>query len=380
MELELTPDEEFFAATTRRFLDERATTAEIRGMRDDPVGFIADDWKQGAELGWTSLLVSEADGGGTISGRALGDLTLVADEFGRHAAPGPLVPSSIVAGALSRWGTDDQKESVLAGLLSGDLIAAWCHGAPVAQHRLGDVALELVPSGDGFRLSGETGPIEAGAQADWLLVTARSGDGLTQLLVSGDAPGVTRRSMKGLDLTRRFATIAFDDAEIAATSVVGEVGGADDAVDWQFRVAIAVQLAEMVGAMQRALDMTIEWSFDRYSFGRPLASYQELKHRFADMKLWLESSHAIADTAAHAVEDDAPDAWELLSAGKAYIGHYGLELMHDCVQIHGGIGVTFEHDLHLFLRRVTVDAVQYGTVTEHRERLTAALEREEAAA
>ena len=94
---------------------------------------------------------------------------------------------------------------------------------------------------------------------------------------------------------RRFATVAFDDAEVAATSVVGEVGAAGDAVDWQLRVAIAVQLAEMVGAMQRALDMTIEWSFDRYSFGRPLASYQELKHRFADMKLWLESSHAIAD-------------------------------------------------------------------------------------
>src|SRR4029079_5282833 len=122
-----------------------------------------------------------------------------------------------------------------------------------------------------------------------------------------------RRPMQGLDLTRRFATIAFDDAEIAATSVVGGGGAAADAVDWQFRVAIAVQLAEMVGAMQRALDMTIEWSFDRYSFRRPLASYHELTPRFADMKLWLESSHAIADTAAHAVEDDAPDAWELLS-------------------------------------------------------------------
>ena len=157
-------------------------------MRDDPVGFIADDWKQGAELGWTSLLVSEADGGGTISGRALGDLTLVADAFGRHAAPGPLVPCSVVAGALSRWGTDEQKESVLAGLLSGDVIAAWCHGAPVGRHRLGDVGLELVSNGDGFRLSGVTGPIEAGAQADWLLVTARSGDGLTQVLVPATRP------------------------------------------------------------------------------------------------------------------------------------------------------------------------------------------------
>jgi alkylation response protein AidB-like acyl-CoA dehydrogenase len=380
MELELTPDQEFFAATTHRFLDEHSPTADIRAMRHDPVGFAADYWNQGAELGWTSLLVGEADGGGSMSGRALPDLTLVAHEFGRHAAPGPLVPTNLVAGTLSRWGSDEQKEAVLGGLLSGELVAAWCDGAPVGAHRLTDVAIDAVPSGGGFRLSGVTGPVEAGAQADWLLVTARSGDGLTQLLVPGDAPGVTRRPLEGLDLTRRFANLAFDDAEIAATAAVGEVGGAAGAFDWQLRVAITVQLAEMVGAMDRALEMTIEWSFDRYSFGRPLASYQELKHRFADMKLWLESSHAIADAAASAVEDDAPDAWDLLSAGKAYIGHYGVELMHDCVQIHGGIGVTFEHDLHLYLRRVTVDSMQNGSVTEHRERLTAALENEEAAA
>ena len=127
--------------------------------------------------------------------------------------------------------------------------------------------------------------------------------------------------------------------------------------------------------MDKALEMTIEWAFDRYSFGRPLASYQELKHRFADMKLWLEASHAIADGALHAVEDDLPQSWDLLSAGKAYIGRYGVELVQDCVQMHGGIGVTFDHDLHLYLRRVVLGSRNYGSVTEHRERLTAALEK-----
>jgi alkylation response protein AidB-like acyl-CoA dehydrogenase len=380
MDLELTPDQEFFAETTRRFLDERAPSAEVRAMRDDPDGFRSDYWRQGAELGWTSLLVDEADGGGTISGHPLGDLSLVAHEFGRHAAPGPLVPTNVVAATLSRWGTGDQKGTVLAGLLAGELVAAWCDGAPAGPHRLGEVGLDAIPSGDGFRLSGVSGPVEAGAQADWLLVTARADGALTQLLVPGDAAGVTRRRMEGIDLTRRFANVAFDDAEVDANALVGVAGEADAAVDRQRRLAIAVQLAEMVGAMQRGLDMTVEWSFDRYSFGRPLASYQELKHRFADMKLWLEASHAIADAAARAVEEDAPNAWDLLSAGKAYVGHYGVELMHDCVQIHGGIGVTFEHDLHLYLRRLTVDSVQYGTVGEHRERLTEALERQEAVA
>jgi alkylation response protein AidB-like acyl-CoA dehydrogenase len=133
--------------------------------------------------------------------------------------------------------------------------------------------------------------------------------------------------------------------------------------------------AESVGALQVAFDMTVEWAFDRYSFGRPLASYQELKHRFADMKVWLEASHAISDGAAAAVQSRAPEARELVSAAKAYIGHYGAELVQDCVQMHGGIGVTFEHDLHLYLRRVTVNRALYGTPAEHRQRLANLVEK-----
>jgi alkylation response protein AidB-like acyl-CoA dehydrogenase len=115
--------------------------------------------------------------------------------------------------------------------------------------------------------------------------------------------------------------------------------------------------------------MTVEWSFDRYTFGRALASYQEIKHRFADMKSWLEASHAISDGAAAAVQVGSPSARELVSAAKAYIGQYGDELLQDCVQIHGGIGVTFEHDLHLFVRRGVVNQGLLGTPADHRQRI-----------
>jgi alkylation response protein AidB-like acyl-CoA dehydrogenase len=126
--------------------------------------------------------------------------------------------------------------------------------------------------------------------------------------------------------------------------------------------------------MQRVFDMTLEWAFDRYTFGRPLASYQELKHRFADMKAWLEASHAISDVAADAVQDARADAGELVSIAKAYIGHYGTELVHDCVQLHGGIGVTYEHDIHLFVRRVTLDRSLFGTPADHRQRIASFVE------
>ena len=140
---------------------------------------------------------------------------------------------------------------------------------------------------------------------------------------------------------------------------------------------MAIACAESVGTMQTAFDMTVEWAFDRYSFGRPLASYQELKHRFADMKTWLEASHAISDAATGAVAGGSPDAAELLSTAKSFIGDYGSELLQDCVQIHGGIGLTFEHDLHLYLRRHTLDRALYGTPADHRQRITDIIEHRE---
>ncbi len=137
----------------------------------------------------------------------------------------------------------------------------------------------------------------------------------------------------------------------------------------QLQLALVVQTAEMVGAAERTFDFTVEWAFDRYSFGRPLASYQELKHRFADMKMWLEASHGLAAALAHDVQDEAASVVETASAAKAYMGEYLTELMQDCVQMHGGIGLTSDHDIHLFLRRVVADRAVFGTPADHRQRL-----------
>jgi alkylation response protein AidB-like acyl-CoA dehydrogenase len=376
VELEINSEQEFFVETTEKYLSARAPVTELRALRDDPTGFNRDYWLQGAELGWTSLLVNEDHGGGSLSGRPLGDLALLAFVFGRHAAPGPLVSSNIVAGALSAAGSAAQRADVLPGLLSGEVIGTWCYGEPRPHDRLGEVAVSATSSGDTVTISGVKRPVEGGVSADQFLVTAAvsGGEGLTQVLVEAGAPGVTVSPMHGVDLTRRFATVAFEGVEVPTSAVVGEPGKADREVDRQARIAVALEVTQMTGAMDKALEMTIEWAFDRYSFGRPLASYQELKNRFADMKLWLEASHAISDAAVRAVEDDAPNSWDLLSAGKAYVGHYGVELVHDCVQLHGGIGVTFDHDLHLYLRRVVLGSALYGTVAEHRARLTDQLE------
>jgi alkylation response protein AidB-like acyl-CoA dehydrogenase len=367
--VQLLSDQEFFRETTAKFLKAQAPAGTLRELRDDAAGFSPDYWCQGAELGWTSLLVSEDHGGGSISGQGLVDLTVVAHEFGRAAAPGPLVATNVVAAALSAAGTHTE---VLAGLLDGSQVAAWCHAEAGP---FGRVGLEVEADGDELVLRGVKRPVEAAAQASHLLVTGRTGDGLTQVLVPADAPGVSITPMQTVDLTRRFAQVAFDGVRVPADAAIGQVGKAEPEVERQLLHALAIVCAEQVGAMETAFEMTLEWAFDRYSFGRPLASYQEIKHRFADMASWLQASHAIADEAAAAVAAASPKASVLASAAKSYIGQYGAELMQDCVQLHGGIGVTFEHDVHLYFRRHTVDLASYGTPTEHRRRITDLVDR-----
>lgn len=377
MLVQLSSDQEFFRDTTATFLGEQMPVAELRRLRADPTGFDPEYWRRGAELGWTSLLVDEARGGGTISDNGLADLTLVAHEFGRFAAPGPLVATNVVAYALNASGTH---EDVLAGLLAGTSIATWCFAEGPPDHGFGTVRLDIGLEGDELVLNGVKRPVEAAAQASHLLVTGRTGDGLTQVLVPADAPGISVTPMQSTDLTRRFFAVAFDDVRVSADAVIGEVGKADTDVERQLQHALVMLNAEAVGAMQSAFDLTVEWVFDRYSFGRPLASYQAIKHRFAEMKVWLEASHAISDEAAAAVASPAPDANELVSAAKAYVGQYGSELMQECVQLHGGIGVTFEHDLHLYLRRHTLNRGLYGTPAEHRQHIANLVEQREDAA
>jgi alkylation response protein AidB-like acyl-CoA dehydrogenase len=215
--------------------------------------------------------------------------------------------------------------------------------------------------------------VESAAQASHLLVTGRSDSRLTQVLVPTGTAGVTISPMSSVDLTRRFGAVRFDNVRLPLDAVVGEVGGADTQVERQLQTAVVAHNAEAVGAMQSAFDMTVAWAFDRYSFGRPLASYQEIKHRFADMLSWLQASHAINDAAAVAVDAGAAESADLVSAAKAYIGDHSTELLQDCVQMHGGIGVTFEHDVHLYLRRVTINRALYGTPPEHRQRLAGQL-------
>ncbi len=363
-------DEQLFEATTKRLLEAASPLDGLRELSAQPSGYEPAFWRQGAELGWTSLVVPSQLGGGNISGHGVRDLALVAYQFGLHAAPGPLLGCNVVAAAIGRWGSAEQQAGPLQELLRGEATGAWAQAETPPHRALGDLAIGSTEMADGFLLDGVTSPVESGLHSTYLLVAARTGSGVSLFLVPNGAPGLQGTPLHSLDMTKRFARVRFDGVRALRAALVGPADGAADAMRWLTDFAVTVQVAEMCGAMRWALDTTLEWAVNRYAFGRPLASFQEIKHRFADMKMWLEASHAIAARASDAVDRDLPNRSELVSAAKFYVGRYGPELVQDCVQIHGGIGITFDHHLHFFLRRVATNTPLFGTPGQHAARLT----------
>lgn len=187
MLVELSSDQDALKDTTARFLDNEMPVDQVRRLRDDAAGFEPSYWVKGAELGWSSLLVSEANGGGTVSGFAMQDFALIAHEFGTHAAPGPLVPVNVVASALDVGGTADQR-AVIDELIAGTAIATWCFGEPVPNDGLADIDLEISLDGSDLVIDGVKRPVESAAQAQHLLVTGRTGGGLSQALIPASTP------------------------------------------------------------------------------------------------------------------------------------------------------------------------------------------------
>jgi alkylation response protein AidB-like acyl-CoA dehydrogenase len=376
MHLELTEEQEILRGTTRSFLESEAPLAMVRDLYSSPEGFDREWWRRAAELGWTSLFVPETLGGGSLSGQSTADAVIVAEEIGRLVAPGPFLPVNLVASALASAGSDEQQAAVLPGLLDGTTIAAWAFSEPNGQWDTAAIATTAIADHTGVVLDGAKAYVEAVGSADLVLVSARTGSGLTQVLVPTDAPGVTVTRGRSIDMTRRFGKIAFDNAWLPASAVVGEVAGAQADIHRQYQLAVALQCAGLVGATDRTLEFTLEYGRDRFAFGRPIVSFQALKHRIADMAVLLEGSKAVTEALVAAIDDDDASTSRMASVTKAYVGEHSLDIIDDCVQITGGIGVTWEHDIHLYNRRAAVDRAVLGSPEEHKERLLVLLDAE----
>ena len=373
MILDITPDQRLFHSTTRDFLERTAPIGTVRALAESGGGFDRDWWRRGAELGWTALLVPEEFGGGSVSGSPMTELAIVAEETGRACAPGPLITTAAVLTGLVRAG--DRFAEAVEAVMSGACVASWAFYRPGRGLDLAAPPVRAEPDGGGYRLSGVADRVESGDQADLFLVTADSPGGPVQLLVPADADGVAVTPTWTLDIVRRAARVEFTGVAVPSDAAVHRGADAAAAAEAQLRIAAVLAAAEAAGAADRTFEFTVQWMFDRYTFGRPLASYQALKHRMADGKTWLEACHATVSAAAAALDDDPGTAAEAVSAAKSFVGDKAPTIIQECVQMHGGIGVTWEHDIHLYLRRATLDRALYGTPEEHRRRITDLLDR-----
>lgn len=357
------PEQLLFVSTTQTFLEKQASLTHVRGLHASDVSFQPEWWQRAAELGWASLLVPEEFGGGSVSGDGVADLALVAEQIGHTVAPGPLHPVSVVLAGLVE--TPDGHEDSIEALVSGELVASWAVYEPTRPFAPLQPTTTAARTASGYRIDGVKDRVEAGAESGALLVVAECDGRPRQFLVPTESPGVTVTPQNSVDLVKRYARVEFDGVDVDEAAAVGAAEETPAIIERQRQIALVLQCAEIVGIVDVVLQMTNQWLFDRHSFGRPLASYQALKHRAADMKMWFEASRATTAAAVTAVSERSPDAAKLVSVAKAYVAERAPVILQDCVQLHGGIGVTWEHDLHLFLRRAALYRAMFGSPEDH---------------
>jgi len=363
-----TDDQKVLLEACVRFIQQTCPLARVRERSYSNITYAADYRRRAGELGWFSMLVPEDLGGGNVSGNGVLDAALVAYKRGGMLQPGPFVGTSVVAYALSAAGNEEQREKVLPALVSGEASASWAISPP-AGHAAMEGGVTAQFRRGAYELSGCKTFVQDVDESCWLLVTAATDDGVSQYLVPPGTPAVTVVALESLDISRQFSEVRFEGAQLPSSALVGIAGKASDLVARQLAIAAVLTVAESVGAMDHDFEMTLRYAKDRIAFGRPIGSFQAIKHLLADMSLQLEMSKAITLAAAKSLGADDGYGLEAASMAKAFVGDAGVDLAQNCFQIFGGIGFTWEHDQHLYLRRITTDAALYGDPVWHRERL-----------
>ncbi len=370
MDTGATDDQQALLEVSKRFMQDACPLRAVRdgAWKDD--GFATGYRRQAAELGWFSMLVPDALGGGNVSGNGVLDAALIAYARGGLLQPGPFVGTNVAALALAtrreRRGPRPRRRRRCSPARSRRR-GRWPAGAAAASM----AGVEATATADGgLELTGAKLAVQDVEPSSWILVTCATAGGSAQALVPADAPGVTVTELESLDLTRRFSEVRFDATPVPAWAVVGVPGDVDALLAGQLAVACTLIAAEMVGAMDHDFQMTVQYAKDRIAFGRPIGSFQGVKHQLADTSLALEMSKSIALAAARTVGTDGDEHGpQAASMAKAFVGDAGLELVQTCFQVFGGIGYTWEHDQHLYLRRITTDAGLFGDASWHRELL-----------
>jgi alkylation response protein AidB-like acyl-CoA dehydrogenase len=366
MRFDLTDEQEMIREAARRFLENEAPVSAVRAAFEAPEGFSRDIWRQQCELGWAALALTEQDGGLSEQELRGRNLAIIAEELGRLVGAGPFASTAIVLDALAHAEDSSEAASFVEQAVSGKAILAWAFGEEGGNWTPSHFRTRVQLEPDRLRLDGRKAYVEAGVQADIFLVTALSDAGLVQVAVPSGTAGVTIRPSKSIDFVRRFAEVTFEDVRLPASALItGPACGAAQ-VERQVQLALLLQCSETNGVLNRAFEFTVDYMRERVAFGRVIASFQALKHRLADLTVILQSSEATTDAALDAFDRNDPDAGRLARIAKGYVAGHATDFLGELVQLTGGIGVTWEYDLHIYGRRAALNRALFDTPERHR--------------
>jgi len=368
MNLGISTEQRELRESVRRFLTERAPLTKVRELMETADGTDPDVWRQAsAQLGLPGIAVPEEYGG---AGFSFAEQAIVLEELGAALFTGPYLASAVLA-ATTLLASDDEeaKKDLLPGIAAGETVATLAFTEDGGSWDPASIRLAATKTTkNGWRLDGHKSFVLDGHAADLILVVAATEtDGrLSLFAITGTADGLTRRALPTLDQTRKLARLAFDHTP---ARLVGEPGAARAVLDHTLDVAAVALAAEQLGGAQRALDMAVAYAKVRQQFGRPIGSFQAIKHRCADLLLEVESLRSAVGYAAAAVAASSAELPVLAPLLKAYASEVYSHVAGENIQIHGGIGFTWEHDAHLYLKRAKASELFLGDAGYHRERL-----------
>lgn len=365
MNFAFTEEQEELRSTVRAFLESKSSEEAVREQMETEAGFDAAVWSQMAEqMGLQGLHIPEEYGG---SGFGYVELGIVLEEMGRALLCAPFFSSVVLAAnTLLQSGDDAAKAEYLPGIASGETIATLAYTEPSGKWDESGIEMVATASGDGYTLSGTKMFVIDGHTANLIIVAARVDGAVSLFAVAGDAAGLTRTALSTMDQTRKQAKLEFDGTP---AKLIGEVGKGWDVLSTVLDLAAVALAAEQVGGAQFTLEMAVQYAKDRVQFGRPIGSFQAIKHKCADMLLEVESAKSAAYYGLWCASEMNDELPSVASLAKAYCSEAYFHATAENIQIHGGIGFTWEHPAHLYFKRAKSSELMFGDPTYHREQL-----------
>ncbi len=367
-----TTEQELLRSTAREFLERECPISRVREWMEDSRGYSPEVWAKLAELGWLGLLIPEAYGG---SGLGFVDLTVILEETGRSLLPSPFLATLQGTLAVLRAGNPTQRKEILGGVAAGERILSFAITEESGTEDARDLETRATRDGSGYRVTGTKMFVPDGQNADQIVVVARTGgageSGISLLLVDREAPGLEVRPLESIDHTRRIAELRFDGVR---AELLGEDLAGWNVWRWVRDRALVALAAEAVGGVEKVLEDSVAYAKQRVQFGKPIGVNQAIKHKCADMLIDLESSRSITHYAAWNAAEDLEQASLFASMAKAFTSDAYRRASAENIQIHGGVGFTWEYDCHLYFRRAKAIEVTYGDSVHHREQVAELLD------